>query len=1783
MHSSPIRRRSNAWFRALVRSVLPCLLLMAAATLPVSSASAQMPFAKWPELQKGQAPDTVFQIENIDSINLLNGNLTLRIPLGDSFPVSSSLSYGLTLVYNSNPWESLATNQHECLHQPEVGQPFWIDFYPKTLDQLSNAGPGWMLNLGRFAPPSREYFQLASDIPPYVYVSPDGSHHGLHPELHYDGPTYPDVYHSRDGSFVRMILDADCAPGPGGPCRRLEFSDGSHQEFHAVGADPDDYRPTLIGDAFGNRVTIAYADYSWTLTDDHQRVQRVDFDPLTPARSYSKVQSVTLSAFGGEEAVYDFQYSAPVDVDRHQYLTSTTFDLNCIQFRPIGPDQLLGEAEENVEFLERLVLPDGSYYEMTHAESEGVISGKSGVLEHLRLASGLHYRWQYTWFYGRLAEVQPNPSVPAPFERVAGVGRKQRFILDEAGNEQDFATWEYSPDRALFSGEVDPDIGFPGFTPCFQWTDVSFFDGNLEAQPNLTPIRHSRNYFSTAYAGPPGNWFRSRQSLPFTACPPDGGGVYYTDPTTPYYNDGLFLSQEVLDPANPGGPPIRSVWVEYETDAPFDVDDKDGDRRLTRRRTVFHDDGDRWVESRNEDFDGLGNFRKQVQQSSFEGTEGPKTSLTTFNMRADGGTPSGPQFTPSPTSRWLLGLFDESCVRQGGTLTTCAEAPERSLSDFDPATGFLHATRRLRGNSPSGRDILTLYIDTDDDGQVDSEKIYGGDPASSQESLLPAELGFSPGDAPPDHHIEHTYQHGVLARSVVQENGSPLLTVLDTTIDRNTGLVATSRNPAGLETVLEFDPMRRLTRLEVPGANVTTQLFRYTVPTEANPDLTFPQVSQYCAEGGCRLTPLGLAYEVRDCPPATLDYDSCHGQQIGERRYFYDRQGRLVDERRLIPWTADGADTTKEVLRQNAYDLADRKAWKTEWHATEIGFDVFFTRYLDYDLFDRPHTVERPDGKRTTFVYSGERLTEETLGVWTGSGEDLSTVTTQQDGFGRTIRVTEPAGAGGADSHTTYRYDQGDRLVQVCVADSDANSQNACGGQQRLFTYDGSGLLTAADHPEIDGLVHLTYDARTNMLGKDLAGTAHDLQYVYDAAGRAVEIRDGEGNLFKEFFYSRQNDGPRRIGKLYQARRHNWVPEAAGADTSVDHVVTETFDYSASGNRLASYTVRSDRGASFETRYTYDADGSLASLDYPDCDRAPCSGLDGGPTLEMVNNVGRVVEIPDWLNKVRYRARGTLSRLEHANGVTDEILRNFTLWKPIEKIRVVKPGEVLWDSGSYQYDGAGNVYRIGEGSNQESFTYDLLSRLESSTVRTPFGSATESQTYDAFGNVESINRAGETSVRQLSPSAATNRLPAHLAEYDAGGNVTRWSEDQRDFSYRYAPDNRITSFEGNGQARAFLYTAAGERFAVLDQATGEERYFSRGPNNGLLSRFDRSANDQWERAKDWVRVEGQAVATRAGGVIRHLHHDHLGSTRLITDAAGNVVGDITTFFPFGTYAHDATPGAEELRFTGHERDTVGLATANLDYMHARYYASSIERFLSVDPVLGDVHSPQSWNRYSYAGNNPVAYNDPDGRIAFGVLKQGLKVAIKGGDLAATFAGAVADFNTVRDSNASAGSRVLAAISLASEIASPVSLSDVKAIGAAANITKKLPGQKPSTPDVLKKGRGEPVLVCRGGECKAKNFEEGSGVTAGPDGKLEGISTQSNPNGASVRELSQPFRNNQVGVTTDQAIKDAGGHIDFDGKPWNPNHATVGGLTAEQAEELFTPTIKNPVPKDERGL
>jgi hypothetical protein len=109
-----------------------------------------------------------------------------------------------------------------------------------------------------------------------------------------------------------------------------------------------------------------------------------------------------------------------------------------------------------------------------------------------------------------------------------------------------------------------------------------------------------------------------------------------------------------------------------------------------------------------------------------------------------------------------------------------------------------------------------------------------------------------------------------------------------------------------------------------------------------------------------------------------------------------------------------------------------------------------------------------------------------------------------------------------------------------------------------------------------------------------------------------------------------------------------------------------------------------------------------------------------------------------------------------------------------------------------------------------------------------------------------------------------------------------------------------------------------------------------------------------------------------------------------------------------------------------------------------------------------------------------------------------------------------------------------------------------------------------------------ALVVRGGRNLPESFAQGSGVTVEPGGKIEGVSVNC-ASGLSVQALTAPnpdtgypgIPHNQVGVTTVGAIRAAGGDIVASPTRTNPHHATLSGLTPEQASQLFLPTMKNP--------
>jgi RHS repeat-associated protein len=102
----------------------------------------------------------------------------------------------------------------------------------------------------------------------------------------------------------------------------------------------------------------------------------------------------------------------------------------------------------------------------------------------------------------------------------------------------------------------------------------------------------------------------------------------------------------------------------------------------------------------------------------------------------------------------------------------------------------------------------------------------------------------------------------------------------------------------------------------------------------------------------------------------------------------------------------------------------------------------------------------------------------------------------------------------------------------------------------------------------------------------------------------------------------------------------------------------------------------------------------------------------------------------------------------------------------------------------------------------------------------------------------------------------------------------------------------------------------------------------------------------------------------------YLSQDQLGSTRLLTNSSGAVVGTYS-YDPAGNITSETGTATTNLLFAGQYLDQ----ESGLYWMRARYYDPTTSQFISVDPLNTGVASP-----YSYVVGNPVNFTDPSGAL-----------------------------------------------------------------------------------------------------------------------------------------------------------------------------------------------------------
>jgi RHS repeat-associated protein len=174
-------------------------------------------------------------------------------------------------------------------------------------------------------------------------------------------------------------------------------------------------------------------------------------------------------------------------------------------------------------------------------------------------------------------------------------------------------------------------------------------------------------------------------------------------------------------------------------------------------------------------------------------------------------------------------------------------------------------------------------------------------------------------------------------------------------------------------------------------------------------------------------------------------------------------------------------------------------------------------------------------------------------------------------------------------------------------------------------------------------------------------------------------------------------------------------------------------------------------------------------------------------------------------------------------------------------------------------------------------------------------------------------------------------------EFDTSGNVTSgsWDTYYEDVSLMWADGTLVPLYNGQGSVTLYAGDIGGGTNAyVVDHEVGV----------------------------GWFPDE----------TTKYYHGDHLGSARLMTSVNGYPVWS-ATYLPFGQEWNPQST-TNHYKFTGKERDS----ESGLDNFGARYFGSSMGRFMSPDPLGGHPEDPQTLNRYIYVRNNPLSLTDPTG-------------------------------------------------------------------------------------------------------------------------------------------------------------------------------------------------------------
>jgi RHS repeat-associated protein len=780
--------------------------------------------------------------------------------------------------------------------------------------------------------------------------------------------------------------------------------------------------------------------------------------------------------------------------------------------------------------------------------------------------------------------------------------------------------------------------------------------------------------------------------------------------------------------------------------------------------------------------------------------------------------------------------------------------------------------------------------------------------------------------------VRETNPLGNAATYAYDANGNRLTQVVTRTNEFSGTVIMTTTNV--------YDAKDRLTRVTDPAGNVSRTEFNSVGVESALIDGNGTRTN-YSYDSMRNLS----AISRTDGMTATLTYDA-NGNVLTSTdrssrttRYEYDALNRKT--RTIFP---DSSSTRTEYdARGKVTAVIDENGNRTAYEYDASGRNTRVTDALGnattfaYDANGNKTSMTDANGHTTAYMYDAlNRIVRTTF-------HDGSFTTYTYDGQGRRTGMTDQAGKA-----TQYSYDALDRLVRVTDALSQTTTyaydqtgnkvtQTDAGNHTTRWAYDSTGRVTRRTLP-LGMSESYTYDANSNILTKtDFNGQT--VSYTYDARNHLIQKTYPDASRVQIAYTAtgQRSIMTDTIGTTtygYDLRDRLTLVGMPGGNTL-------TYTYDAHGNRT-SVAV-----ASGTTTYTYDA------LNRPAAATGPNS-MGTTYTYDAVGNRASVTYPNSTIASYTYNTLNRLTVLSNRKS-TGETISAYT----------------------YTLGLAGNRLSVQEDTGRRvDYTFDALYRLTGEIIT---GTAADNQniayTYDPAGNrLTKTNSSGTTTYVY----DANDRLTSGggiTYTYDNNGNTLSSSGSLRKnarttaTTYTYDFENRMIAAQAGSVTTTYAYDADGAR---TSSTTGGTKTNYVVDKNRDLAQVLEERNGSGGLIASYVYGDDLVSQNRIG-VLSFYHYDGLGSVRQLSNSSGQVT-DSYTYDAFGTVLASTGSTQNNYLFTGEQYDpNVGFY-----YLRARYYAPANGRFLTQDPIEGDIFAPASLHKYVYARDDPVDFVDPSG-------------------------------------------------------------------------------------------------------------------------------------------------------------------------------------------------------------